>query len=90
MKPAAQAFKSSLAKVQLSHAEKPIVWNVLGKPQANVNVQELLAQQITSPVKWSQSLDFCTQQGITKYVEIGPGKVLSGLIKQHQPTATCT
>jgi len=93
--PVGGAFHSELmidAKEELSLAiEKatfsdpicPIYQNVNAKAEKSVEkIKENLISQLTSPVKWNQSIDQMIKNGTTQFIEIGPGKVLQGLIKK--------
>tara|TARA_B110000438_G_scaffold285621_1_gene315919 strand:+ start:488 stop:775 length:288 start_codon:yes stop_codon:yes gene_type:complete len=60
-----------------------IISNVTAKNEMDINkIKPLLVDQITSRVRWRESVDFMIKQGITNFLEIGPGKVLSGLVKK--------
>src|SRR3990167_375323 len=61
-----------------------VIANVNAKPYPENHVSALLAQQITHPVKWTQSIEYLLAQGETTFEEIGPGKVLTGLIRRIQ------
>ncbi len=93
--PVGGAFHSELmkdAKDELSKAIKetsfnspicPIYQNVNGKPEYLVdNIKTNLISQLTSPVKWTQSVNKMIEDGCQDFIEIGPGKVLQGLIKK--------
>ena len=93
--PVGGAFHSELmidAKKELSLAiEKasfnepicPIYQNVNAKAETSVEkIKENLISQLTSPVKWNQSIDQMIKNGTTQFIEIGPGKVLEGLVKK--------
>jgi len=93
--PVSGAFHSSLmseAKVELSKAIDetsfnkpicPIYQNVNGIGETSVEkIKENLILQLTSPVKWTQSINQMINDGATEFIEIGPGKVLQGLIKK--------
>ena len=93
--PVGGAFHSELmidAKKELSLAiEKasfnepicPIYQNVNAKAETSVEkIKEKLISQLTSPVKWNQSIDHMIKNGTTQFIEIGPGKVLQGLVKK--------
>jgi [acyl-carrier-protein] S-malonyltransferase len=61
----------------------PIYQNVNGKPEILVEkIKENLISQLTSPVKWTQSINKMLEDGCRDFIEIGPGKVLQGLIKK--------
>jgi len=61
----------------------PVVSNVTARPAAGVaEIKELLVRQVTSPVRWSESMQWLISQGFTRFIELGPGNVLSGLMKR--------
>lgn len=83
MAPAQQKFKSVLDSVPLHSPQIDIVMNVTGKSATDAaNIKEFLSQQITQPVQWEKTLHTIKNTGITHFVEVGPGKVLSGLVKR--------
>ena len=60
-----------------------IISNVTAKEEIDVNrIKPLLIDQITSRVRWKESVDYMIKQGVKDFLEIGPGKVLSGLVKK--------
>jgi [acyl-carrier-protein] S-malonyltransferase len=83
MMPAQEKLEADLSLLKYSLFEFPIVHNV----DADVNSDETrvvnaLTQQVSSPVKWLQSVQKLIDNDVTTFVEVGPGKVLSGLVKQ--------
>jgi len=83
MQPAAERLKEVLADLALQPMRHPVVSNV--EAQANLEpsrIPELLVQQVCAPVRWTESVEAMDRSGVTQYVEIGPGKVLSGLVKR--------
>jgi len=63
-------------------ASVPVVSNLDALPETNGNaIREKLVKQIISPVKWSESVQYMLQQGIGRFIEFGPQRVLSGMIK---------
>jgi [acyl-carrier-protein] S-malonyltransferase len=52
-------------------------------------LRDALVRQVSSPVRWSESMDLLLRQGVTTFVEVGPGKVLSGLMRQINRDANC-
>ncbi len=73
-------------KINSTNFLKPkpgIISNVTAKEETDVNkIKPLLVDQITSKVRWRESVDYMIKQGVTEFLEIGPGKVLSGLVKK--------
>ena len=60
-----------------------IISNVTGKEESDVNkIKPLLVDQITSRVRWRESVNYMIEKGTKNFIEIGPGKVLSGLVKK--------
>lgn len=83
MQPASEKFQSVLEAVNLADARIPVLSNV--EPTATTDGKELkrrLAGQITGSVRWWEIMLQFSQEGVSKAVEIGPGKVLTGLIKR--------
>lgn len=83
MAPAAAKLEAFLAGIAFRNAALPVVANVTGRPHgAPEEIRRLMVQQVTSPVRWAAGIEWCGQTGIRHYLECGPGKVLSGLIKR--------
>ena len=80
------AEKNMLQKITNSKFKNPnpsIISNVTAKPENEVeNIKQLLIRQITSRVRWRESLDYMIKNNVNEFIEIGPGKVLSGLVKR--------
>ena len=86
MESAQQKFQSVLDPVMLHPPEIDIVMNVTGEHTTDTDdIKHLLFQQITQPVQWKKTLHTIAKTRITNYVEVGPGKVLSGLVKRTLP-----
>lgn len=80
---AADAMRDALAKVAVHAPKVPLVANVTAAPVTDPNeIRALLVKQVTSTVRWRESVTFVAEQGVTRLVEIGNGKVLSGLTKR--------
>jgi [acyl-carrier-protein] S-malonyltransferase len=89
MQPAADVMADALSKVSVKAPVVPVVANVLAKPiQAPDEIVRSLVTQVTGTVRWRESVAFMAQAGVTKFYEIGAGKVLSGLIKRIADGAT--
>ena len=83
MRPAAEKFAVVLKDVKINVPSIPVVSNVDGKPSSDPEeTRKKLAQQITSSVQWVNSIQYMAGQGVTDFIEIGPGRVLTGLIKR--------
>ena len=83
MAPAAEVVRQALSDVTVKDPAVPVVSNVTGKPATTASeVTALLVRQIDGPVLWQQSVSFMADEGVTQALEIGPGKVLAGLVKR--------
>ncbi|WNC12594.1 ACP S-malonyltransferase [Brevibacillus brevis] len=89
MQPAADKLKAVLASVSVQDAGVPVVANVSARPVSDAReIVDSLVQQVSAPVLWEDSVQWMVEQGVTTFVEIGPGKVLAGLIKKIAPAET--
>ncbi len=83
MVPAGERLAAVLAGVDVADMTAPVISNVEGKPNSDKGrVKELLVRQVSAPVLWDASVQEMVALGVTSVVEIGPGKVLSGLVKR--------
>jgi [acyl-carrier-protein] S-malonyltransferase len=88
MRPAQEGFAAVVEKLKVKKPQVPVVANVNARPVTEASqIKELLTEQITKPVLWHQSMQHIYRQGIRNFVEIGPGKVLQGLLKRSFPDA---
>jgi [acyl-carrier-protein] S-malonyltransferase len=90
MDPVAEKFRPELAKAAIADAAIPVVANIDARPETKApEIRQNLAKQINGPVRWTESIQFMLAQGITAFVEVGPGKVLTGLMRQISKEAQC-
>ena len=83
MTKATQEMKDIILETEFKQPKINIISNVDARPQNQPEIiKNLLIQQIENPVKWRESVNYMINSGVKKFVEIGPGKVLSGLIKR--------
>ncbi|MFH0935292.1 MAG: ACP S-malonyltransferase [Candidatus Omnitrophota bacterium] len=88
MSEAAEGLKVFLDKAQISPPGIPVVSNYTARPQERPEqIRENLRFQMYSPVKWSDSMKFILSQGVSKFFEFGPGKVLKGLMRRIDSNA---
>ena len=88
MNAAATNMKSKIENVNFTKPNYEIITNVSASPTNDpVKIKKLLVEQIYSKVRWRESILYMTNQNITEYLEIGPGKVLTGLVKRILPSA---
>ena len=86
MNSAADEFSGTLNKYDMEIPKIPVYANLDAKPYAK-NPKELLPHQINNPVRWKEILKAMSESGIDTFIEAGPGKVLSGLVKKCVPGA---
>lgn len=90
MKPADEQLAEALSQVELKKPEIPLVSNVDAAVHEDPDeIRELLIQQVLSPVLWEDSMRYLLDQEITSCYEIGPGKVLKGLLKRINRKIPC-
>jgi len=83
MQPAAERLQAVLAGVPVAELRVPVVTNVEAAANSDAGrVVELLVRQVCAPVRWTDSVEAMAAAGVERCIEIGPGKVLSGLIKR--------
>lgn len=83
MKPAAERLSGVLNEVNIAQMTSPVVANCTASvTNDSSKVKELLISQVTSPVRWYESVEVLKNQGCDRFIEIGPKNVLSGLIKR--------
>ena len=86
MQLAADEMKQVLSEVSFKEPQIPVISNTLAKPVTNVaQIKDLLYKQITGQVRWTETIQWLSEQGVDEAVEMGAGKVLSGLIKRTVP-----
>ena len=91
MQPAADALAQELDRTDFRTPSFPVVANIAARPaQGPDDVRGLLARQLTSPVKWAQSMAYLIARGHKDFIEVGPGRVLQGLMKRIDADCRCT
>lgn len=83
MASAKDGMASYLQEIAITSPKTPVIANVTARPvDGSDDIRNLLIQQITSPVRWAQTMKYLADEGVTRVIEIGPGKVLSSLAKR--------
>ena len=83
MKKATEIMKDKINNTNFLEPKPKIISNVTAKEENKPNlIKSLLINQITSRVRWRESVNYMVEKGINKFIEIGPGKVLTGLVKK--------
>ena len=83
MSPATEVMRKEILNTNFKNLNNVIVSNVTAGEITNSDqIKDLLIKQIESPVRWRESIIYMINNGVRKIIEIGPGKVLSGLIKR--------
>ena len=90
MEPAAVRLRDVIAKVDLHPMKYPVVTNIEATANSDpARVEDILVEQVVSPVRWAESLEFLKDFGVSEFFEIGPSKVLSGLVKRTLRDVSC-
>ena len=88
MAPARDNLRKAIAEATLRAPDVPVVCNIDARPHDDPDdLASLLSAQLVSPVRWRQSVQRLVDDGVTKFVELGPGGVLTGTIKRIAPDA---
>ncbi|HZZ26364.1 MAG TPA: ACP S-malonyltransferase [Pirellulales bacterium] len=90
MQPAEERLSAALKNVHLKQPSIPVISNVDARPHDDPEeIRRLLVQQVVSPVLWEDSVRWMVGQGVVKIYEVGPGKVLRGLVKRIERKVEC-
>jgi len=90
MKPAQDRLVFELEQLPFTEPKPAVITNVDAQiTSVPGDLRDSLLRQVSAPVRWLESMELLFQQGVTTFVEVGPGKVLSGLMRQINRDATC-
>jgi len=90
MKPAAARLAVDLARISFADLAMPLIANAEASAvNSGAEAREALIRQVSEPVRWLESVEFLTAHGVQSFVEIGPGKVLGGLVRQINRDLRC-
>jgi [acyl-carrier-protein] S-malonyltransferase len=92
MQPAAEAMQAALGEVRMTDPAVPVVANVLARPISDASeIRRRLVEQVTGVVRWTESVQWMAGEGgVTEFLELGTGKVLTGLAKRTAPDTVAT
>ncbi|NNK11310.1 MAG: ACP S-malonyltransferase [Flavobacteriaceae bacterium] len=91
MEPAREELAAAIENTTFSEPSCPIYQNVSANAVTNAaNIQKNLMAQLTAPVRWTQSVQQMVSDGATEFIEVGPGKVLQGLVKKIDPNVSAS
>lgn len=89
MQPAVETLSEILKDVPFLSAQIPVITNVTAQPtQDPEQLKSLLTQQVISPVRWTQSMQYAISNGMSRAIEVGPGNVLQGLMRRIDKNIT--
>ena len=81
-------LEAELARVPISPPFVPVIANVTAQPHGGPGaIRARLVEQVTSPVRWEESMRYLVEQGFTRFIELGPGRALSGFMKRISKSA---
>ncbi|HEY6046837.1 MAG TPA: ACP S-malonyltransferase [Pyrinomonadaceae bacterium] len=87
---AQERLAADLANISFNDLAVPLVTNVDASPiKTGAEAREALVRQVSQPVRWLASVEFLASQGVQSFIEVGPGKVLSGLVRQINRELRC-
>jgi [acyl-carrier-protein] S-malonyltransferase len=90
MRPADQRCAEALAKVPMQKPRIPVISNVDALPHDDPEeIRQILVRQILQPVRWEDSMRYLIQQGFDQFYEVGPGRVLRGLLRRIDRNVSC-
>ncbi len=89
MQPAAEAMAEALAQAEIAPLAAPMVANITARPISEpATIRRLLVEQVTGRVRWRESVEWMASEGaVARFVEIGAGRQLSGMVKRNAPGA---
>jgi [acyl-carrier-protein] S-malonyltransferase len=88
MNPAQERLAADLEQIEFQDLRTPLVTNVDASAiTSGEEARDALTRQVSSPVRWQESVEFLIQEGIGTFIEVGPGRVLSGLVRQMMRSA---
>jgi [acyl-carrier-protein] S-malonyltransferase len=87
MEPAALRLAVDLARIHFQNLAMPLITNVDAKPVIDgASARDALQRQVCSPVRWVETIEYLVDHEVDRFVEVGPGKVLAGLVKKIAPS----
>jgi len=90
MRPAVSKLAAALESATLNTPNIPVVSNVDARPHSDPQeIRDLLVQQVVSPVQWERTVRFLMAEGVETFYEVGPGRVLCGLLKRIERKMPC-
>jgi [acyl-carrier-protein] S-malonyltransferase len=88
MQPAADGLRAALAEVPIRDASVPVFGNATAAPaRGAAEIRRALEAQLVSPVRWEESMRAMLAAGAVRFIEVGPGKVLRGLLRSIEREA---
>jgi len=91
MRPAAETFRQALEETEFHTPRVPVIANVDAAPHDGPqDIRSKLLAQLVSPVRWQQSMELLLAESVERFYEIGPGRVLTGLMRRIQRRTNCT
>ena len=90
MKPAEEIMKNKIKNINFDKPQFNLIYNVTATVENDLSkIKKLLIEQICSTVRWRESIIKMSKEGVNNFIEIGPGKVLSGMVKRTIKNANC-
>jgi [acyl-carrier-protein] S-malonyltransferase len=77
-------YEEALTNVSFKKGKVPVISNVTVQPHTTSEVKDLLVRHLVEPVRWEETIDYFVENGVTKIIQIGPGKTLANLLKREE------
>lgn len=84
MEPVCTPFEEVLKEVSFQQGSIPVISNTAVEPHTVADVRNLLTRHLVEPVRWQETIDYFVEHGVTKIIQIGPGKTLANLLKREE------
>lgn len=78
-----EPFSEVISRVVFQDSDIPVISNTIAEPHNKETVEKLLVRHLVEPVRWKETIDYLVDQGVTKIIQIGPGKTLANLLKRE-------
>lgn len=83
MEPVCEPYKEALTQIDFHEGNSPVISNTTVKPHEVETIDDLLVRHLVEPVRWQETIDYLVDKGVTKIIQIGPGKTLANLLKRE-------
>src|SRR5699024_7429362 len=83
MEPVCVPYEEALSEVSFKEGTTPVISNTTVEIHTTAEIKDLLVRHLVEPVRWQETIDYFVENGVTKILQIGPGKTLANLLKRE-------